>query len=120
MSSDSAADWLIPVTSGTWVVAGPFETESVIFVPRGTSVPAGGVSAATTPCGRSDWTSVRPTWKPWPSSIDFAFAYGWPVTSGTGTGFAPRETLMWTTVPLITESPACGCCAVTVSGCLSE
>ena len=46
--------------------------------------------------------------KPWPSSADFAFAYGWPVTSGTGTGFAPRETLMRTVVPLITRSPGGG------------
>src|SRR4029079_14751242 len=36
------------------------------------------------------------------------------------TGFRPRDTLMWITVPLITESPACGCCAVTVPSCCSE
>ena len=118
MRSDSAVDWVWPVTSGTWVVAGPFETESVIFVPRGTLVPCCGLSATTVPLAMSDWMSSRPTVKPWPSSADFAFAYGCPVTSGTGTGFAPRETLMRTFEPLTTRSPGDGNSPVTVSaGC---
>src|SRR5579871_1585293 len=103
VSSDSAVDCVCPVTSGTCVDAGPFDTESVIFVPRGTAVPCGGSSATTVPGAMSDCTSTRPTWKPCPCRADCAFLYGCPVTSGTGTGFAPRETLMRTTVPLITE-----------------
>src|SRR5213075_390069 len=109
----SAVDWLDPVTSGTCVAAGPFDTESVIVDPLDTLVPACGVSETTTPCAESDSTSTRCTTKPAPWSADLALAYGCCVTSGTAIGFAPRETLMWTTVPLMTLSPACGCCAVT-------
>src|SRR5581483_6216138 len=93
---DSAADCVCVVTSGTCVVAGPFETDSVIFVPLDTWLPGGGSELTTTPGARSDWMSTRETTKPWPSSADFAFAYGCPVTSGTGIGLAPRETLMRT------------------------
>ena len=68
----------------------------------------------------SDWMSTRVTTKPWPFSADSAFANGWPVTSGTGTGFAPRETLMRTSEPFFTCSPGAGCWPVIVSGCSFE
>src|SRR5581483_6739462 len=108
------------VTSGTCVVAGPFETDSVIFVPLDTWLPGGGSELTTTPGARSDWMSTRETTKPWPSSADFAFAYGCPVTSGTGIGLAPRETLMRTCVPFTTLSPGDGNWPVTVSGSAGE
>ena len=38
--------------------------------------------------------------KPAPSSAPAAFAYGCPTTSGTATGFGPRETLIRTVEPL--------------------
>ncbi len=83
------------VTSGTWVVVGPFETVSVTREPCGAAVPCRRVldDTITRRCW-SEATSTLATVKPRPFSADWAFAYGSPVTSGIVTGFAPRETLM--------------------------
>ena len=109
------------VTSGTWEVAGPFETVRTIRVPFGAAVPCGGSIEITTPCGCwSEAASMRPTVKPSPIRADWAFAYGSPVTSGMTIGLAPRETLIVTVEPLSTLSPAAGSCPVTVSCCSLE
>ena len=106
-----------PTRPGSASSPGPSRPRASPSSPSATLLPAGGSEATTTPCAWSDWISTRETVKPWPSSADFAFANGSPVTSGTCTGFAPRETLIRTVVPFGTRSPACGCCAVTVSAC---
>ena len=107
------------VTSGTWVVAGPFETERVILEPLGPPSPAAD-PRTTTPCGQVGRDVDAPDDEARPLSADFAFANGSPVTSGTAIGFAPRETLIVTVEPLTTLSPAAGCWAVTVSCCAPE
>jgi len=53
-SNDSAVAWFWLRTSGTWVVAGPFETESVIVAPLEVDAPGGGSEVTTTPCAWSD------------------------------------------------------------------
>src|SRR5215208_5970770 len=113
--SASASDWVCRVTSGTCEVDGPFETWSVTFVPAGTGVPATGCWATTMPFGSSESTSTRSTLNPAPLSAPNAFAYGWPTTFVTGTGFGPRETLIRTVDPRSTRSPAAGNWPITVS-----
>ena len=79
---------------------GPSRPRASPSSPSRRCCPRGGSEATTTPCAWSDWMSTRDDGEALAlRAPTCAFANGSPVTSGTGTGFAPRETLMRTFVP---------------------
>ena len=115
-----ASATLCSETSGTVVVFGPWETESVTEEPREAVELPGGSWSTTSPAGRLLSTAARPTVKPAACSCAAAVSYVCPITAGTATGFGPLDTLTRTEAPSTTILPGGGSCAVTMSDCLSD
>ena len=108
-------------TSGTAEDDGPVDTCNVTVDPFGAGTLPPGSCPTTTPAAASfDDTSFLEATKPAAPSTVTAESYGRPTTFGTSTDFGPFETLIRTTVPSSTVSPALGSWAVTVPSSLSE
>ena len=116
----SACVWF--VTSGICDVAGPLDTESVIFEPLATLGPLRRVHRYDHALGLLVGLHVDPRDREALAAQNGLRLAGraTPVTSGSVTGFGPRETLIVTVLPFFTWSPAAGFCPVTVSSCCPE
>ena len=106
-SVELAACWVSPVTSGTFTLALPEETTSVIDEPTGTGWPADGLESITSP--DANWSLVcvivRPTFGPTLASDLWACAAVWPTTDGTFTDAGPEDTVRLTVEPLSALAP---------------